>query len=343
MTNQDSNPQNDGQVASTTIAEELRAAFAAAETETKPEPVKEIKAPVEKEVPEPEDTEEEPSEESAEEETPEQVAEKEFPLIPNNWSEDEKQAFQTLLDSDNEDMRAAAEIFIERHNSMKKTFFKKTEELANVKKELKPIVDVFAPFEQHMKNNGVDKQTYITNMITWEMSLQKDPVNTVKKIMQTFNVRPEQIAPRDDFDLDDGLTDSHESAKVTKLEQELNLLRTQIANQPVLAQVRQFEEATDAQGKLLHPHFAEVKPIMGQLIQQGKAATLQDAYKKAIKVLDLQEEQATDEPDNAVDLDKIRQKLVKAKKASKGVTTKGSKTDFTSMSIKDELRARLNS
>jgi hypothetical protein len=331
MSNQDSNPQNDGQVANTTITDELRAAFAAAEVKPEAEPKEELETP---DVEEAEEVEEESSEDKAEKE-----AEKEFPLIPNNWSDEEKAAFQTLLDSDNEELKTAAEIFIERHNSMKKTFFKKTEELANVKKELKPIVDVFAPFEQHMKNNGVDKATYIKNMVTWEMSLQQDPVNTVKRIMDKFGVKPEQIAPRDEFDLTDGVDDD----TVSKLKQELQLLKTQIANQPVLAQVRQFEEATDAQGKLLHPHFAEVKPIMGQLIQQGKAATLEDAYKKAIKTLDLSEATVTDEPENAVDLDKIRQKLVKAKKASKGVTTKGSKSDFTSMSIKDELRARFNS
>lgn len=339
MSNQDSNPQNDGQVANTTIADELRAAFAAAEAE--PEVKPEVKPEPKEALPEPKEIDE-PEDESPEE-VAQKEAEKEFPLIPNNWSDDEKAAFQALLDSDNEELKTAAEIFIERHNSMKKTFFKKTEELANVKKELKPIVDVFQPFEQHMKNNGVDKATYIKNMVTWEMSLQQDPVGTVKKIMANFGVKPEQIAPRDEFSLDDDLTDVKANDTVTQLQKEIQLLKTQIANQPVLAQVRQFEEATDATGKLLHPHFADVKPIMGQLIRENKATTLEDAYKKAIKVLDLGEEAVNDEPDNAVDLDKIRQKLVKAKKASKGVTTKGSKSDFTSMSIKDELRARFNS
>lgn len=339
MENQNSNPQNDGQVAS--IADELRAAFAAAEQEPVEKPVKEPAKEPQEDAPKEDELEEESTEDA--EDIAEKEAEKEFPLIPNNWSEDEKAAFQTLLDSDNEDLKAAAEIFIERHNSMKKTFFKKTEELANVKKELKPITDVFAPFAETMKTNGVDKATYIKNMVTWEMSLQQDPVNTVKKIMANFGVKPQDIVPRDEFSFDEDLTDAKENDKVTKLERELQLLRTQIANQPVLAQVRQFEEATDAAGKLLHPHFADVKPIMGQLIQQGKATTLEDAYKKAIKALDLDEPVTHDEPDNAVDLDKIRQKLVKAKKASKGVTTKGSKSDFTSMSIKDELRARFNS
>lgn len=341
MSNQDSSPQNDGQVANETIADELKRAFAEAEkAEVKPTKEEPEESTTEKATEEPEKPEQET------EEAPEEAAEKEFPLIPNNWSKEEKETFQALLDSDDENVRAAADIFIERHNSMKKTFFKKTEELAEAKKELKPITDVFAPFEQHMKNNGVDKATYIKNMVTWEMSLQQDPVNTVKKIMNQFGVKPEQIAPRqkDEFSLDDDdLTYNDSNDKVKNLEKEILLLRTQIANQPVLAQVRQFEEATDATGKLLHPHFAEVKPIMGQLIQQGKAKTLEDAYKKAIKALDLGEDEPHDEPENAVDLDKIRQKLVKAKKASKGVTTKGSKQDFTSMSIKDELMARLKS
>ena len=351
----DSNPQ-DGQVAEqTTMAQEMKKAFLEAEQKETEDESDQSESTSEDDTseedgattPETERDDTDEGEDGSVEE-PEEAAEKEFPLIPNNWSDDEKKAFQDLLDSDEEGTRVGAEIMLERYNSFKKTFFEKTEQYAKDTKELKPIVELFQPFESTMTANGVDKSTYIKNMITWEMSLQKDPVNTVKSIMQKFGIRPEQISPkRDEYEFDDDLTteepDAKMSSRLDKIESENNTLRTQLANQPVLAQLRQFEEATDAKGKVLHPHFAEVRPIMGQLIQQGKVTTLQEAYTKAIKVLDLDVEVKSDDTDNAVDLDKIRQKVKKAKKASKGVTTKGGKADLTSMSLKDELRAHFKS
>ena len=369
MTTTDSNPQ-DGQVTedapkqeTTTMAEEMKKAFREAEqketedasSETGTEvPAEEGETSVSEEATEAEREDNDEGEDgrvdedddALSEEEAEAKTEEDFPLIPNNWSEQEKEAFQDLLDSDDEDKRVAAEILLERYNSFKKTYFKKTEELASQSKEMKPIIDLFQPFEATMTTNGVDKATYIKNMITWEMSLQRDPVNTLKQIAQKFNVPLENLSPqrkRDEYDFDEeDLTESLPNGKVNELEQEIAQLRTQIANQPIEAQIRQFEVATDAEGKLLHPHFAEVKPIMGQLIQQsGNTLTLENAYKKAIKVLDVNVEAESDDTETAIDLDKIRQKVKKAKKASKGVTTKGGKTDFTSMTLKDELKARM--
>ncbi len=359
MTETDSNPQ-DGQVTpeKQTLAQEMKQAFQDAEQKDEDNEDTEGKHEVstdegetsgDSDSTETEREDNEPSEDGSTEEVneSEEITEKEFPLIPNNFSKDEKEAFQEALDSDDEKTRVAAEIFLERHNSMKKTFFKKTEELADVKKQIKPIADLFAPFEATMTANGIDKVSYMKNMMTYEMNLHNNPVATIKEIMGKVGITMEQLTGRknDSFEFDDDLTDTSENVKLNQrldnLERDNTNLRTQVANQPVQAQLRQFEVATDAAGKLLHPHYAEVKPIMGQLIQQsGNTLTLDKAYHKAIKVLDVNVEVETDDTSSAVDLDKIRQKVKRSKKASKGVSTKGGKTDFTSMSIKDELKAR---
>ena len=286
---------------------------------------------------------EEEAEESQEDEQDEveDITEKEFPLVPNNWSKEEKEAFQKLIDSDDEDKRMAAEIMLERYNSFKKTFFDKTQEYSKNTKELKSINDVFAPVQQMMQANNVDKASYIKNMMQWESILARDPVNGVKAVMAKFNVKPSQIAPKDDeFDLDDDdLTEPSNNVNNNYAsKQELQEIRTAIANQPLMTQIAQFANATDSTGKSLHPRFEEVKPIMGQIIQSKKAATLEDAYRKAIKVIDDEEPQQ----ESAVDIDKIRQKVKRAKKASKGIKTSGSKADVSQMSIRDELIAKLS-
>lgn len=335
------------QVEQPTLREELATALKQAEQTQQEEAIEEQE---QQEPADLQETEEEVEDDGGEleeveedsEDTAEEIAEKEFPLIPNNWSEEEKEAFQALLDSDDDDKRMAAEIMLERYNSFKKTFFDKTHQYAKDTKEYKEINKVFEPVQQMMEQNNVDKASYIKNMMAWEYNLSKDPVNTVKAIMQKFNVRPEQIVPKeqDDFDFDDdGLTAERNNANNNYVsKQELEELRTAIANQPILAQIAQFANATDSSGKLLHPRFEEVKPIMGQIIQSKKATTLDDAYRKAIRVID-DEKPQQDEP--AIDIEKIKQKVKRAKKASKGVKTGGGKPDIAKMSIRDELIARL--
>lgn len=344
-------PQTTEQAApNTTLRDELVNALQQAET-PKEEPQEQEEAEIDEGS---SDAEEETEKESAEQEAEgaeegdeddeaEAKAEEEFPLIPNNWSQEEKDAFQGLLDSDDPDKRMAAEIMLERYNSFKKTFFEKTQQYAKETKEYKEINSVFEPVQQLMQTNGVNKADYIKNMMQWESMLARDPVNGVKAVMAKFGVKPEQIVPRkkDDFDFeDDDLTEDTNNVNNNYVsKQELEELRTAIANQPLLAQVAQFANATDSSGKLLHPRFEEVKPIMGQIIQTKKAATLEEAYRKAVKIFD-DEQPSDNEP--AVNIDKIRQKVKQARKAQKGVKTGSGKPDLSRMSIKEELMARMN-
>lgn len=301
----------------------------------------------------PEEVEEEDSEaeaEEAEEELDpiEAEAEELFGLIPKDWSEQEKTAFVELIESDDPKMKEAADVLLKRANDLKKGFFQKAEEFS---KEMKPIKEVFAPYEQFMKQTGLTKEQYITNMIAYEQGLAKQPVPTFRDIAQKFKIDPRQVWPElfqsnnDDYDLDfdEDLTQKpkNDTNEVDLLKNELSTLRNQIANQPMLEQIRQFEEATDAEGKRLHPHFAEVKQLMGQLILQGKAEDLNTAYSMATRAIGLEEDKKTqNEPSS--DLDEIRRKVSKAKKASKSVNTTGTKVDTSQMSIEDELRAKFN-
>ena len=50
--------------------------------------------------------------------------------------------------------------------------------------------------------------------------------------------------------------------------------------------VEQFSTKTDAEGKLIHPHFDKVRVKMGNLIDAGEAKGLDDAYAKAVRLDD---------------------------------------------------------
>ena len=50
--------------------------------------------------------------------------------------------------------------------------------------------------------------------------------------------------------------------------------------------ISQFEQAKDASGNPLRPHFADVRTDMGRLIASGAAQGLEDAYAKAVRMND---------------------------------------------------------
>jgi hypothetical protein len=323
----------EGQVAEQTqevsLADELRSHF---------EPKEEVKEET-KELPAEDKTE--PTEEAEEvEETAEKPevdeVEKEFPLVPKDWSAEEKQIFEDALNSEDEKTRLAAELFIERYNNFKKGFTKKSQEFSSKTKELTEINKIFEPFEGNLKANGITKTQYINDLIREAVGLNQNPAGKIKEWVKMYNLKPEQLG----FDEYSYLQDDEKSdtSELQQLKAEINSLRNQLHSAPVENQVRQFAEAKDEQGKPLHPHFNEVRGIMGNLISKNPDLTLDQAYKKAVKTIDIDLEQ---EPE-AINLDRIREKVAKAKKASKGVKTNGGKIDFSEMSLTDELKARFN-
>lgn len=59
-----------------------------------------------------------------------------------------------------------------------------------------------------------------------------------------------------------------------------------LTQQQLTSQIESFKTATDANGQALYPHFDVVRPAMGQLLAEGKASSLEDAYKQAVKPLE---------------------------------------------------------
>lgn len=316
----------------TTIREELTAALEAAQNTEPQEAQEEV---VEEVAAEPEVEDNNETDEIADK------VEDEYPLIPKDMSEEERDIIQALLDSDDEEKQLAGEVLIKRYNDLKKGFYNKSKEFAEKTKAMDEINQVFQPFEQMMQQSGVSKAQYMQNMIQWEQALHSRPVETVQMIMQKFGVKPEQLGIQNkDFDFDDEY-DTNDNNEIAQLKTELQQLRSQVANQPVQAQLSQFEQATDpSTGELKHPYFKEVAPIMGTLIQTGKAKTLEEAYSKAIKAVNI--ESSEPEP-KAVNVDELKQRIAKARKASKAVNNKGgSRVDYSKMSIREELAARMN-
>lgn len=353
---------NNTPAAEPTLAEALKAEFAKAEEADKP--AAKTKAPAtEKSAKEPEQPEagEDDSEESTsdeeekvnieesetEEDKLEKEVEKEFPLIPKDWSQDEKDAFQALLDSGDENQKAAAEIFIERYNLLKKGFYNKTREYSDKKKEFAAVDEIFKPIDGKMKELNLSKPAYIQDLVNWDKLINTNPVEGIKKLIDRAGLKPEQIFPKsanlDNIDWDEDFTEDEKSAnnQVTELQKTVQKLENQLANLPIETQIRQFQEAKDSEGKLLHPHFKTASPIMGGLMQSNPKLTMEQAYKKALTTLDVEDDVA-DTPENTLKAtNELREKVAKARRAAKGSKPSNGKPDTANMSLAEELGARI--
>jgi hypothetical protein len=77
--------------------------------------------------------------------------------------------------------------------------------------------------------------------------------------------------------------------QVAALHGELQSIKTTIAQQQMAEMdnaIKAFADAKDVSGNARHPHFQDVRAEMGRLMAAGIAATLDDAYAKAIRTND---------------------------------------------------------
>jgi hypothetical protein len=111
--------------------------------------------------------------------------------------------------------------------------------------------------------------------------------------------------------------------QVAALQHELSTIKSTLTQQQMAqmdAEIRSFAEAKDAAGNPTRPHFNDVRTEMGRLMQAGIAATLDDAYAKAIRTNDavwakVQAEQAAARAKQA-EADEAKRREAQAKAAA---------------------------
>ena len=116
--------------------------------------------------------------------------------------------------------------------------------------------------------------------------LSSNPQETLQQLAKEYGVDLNQVAQ------DQPYIDEH----TQMLQSQLSQMQQQIQNQEaqrqqeqanrVLEQARAFEFETDAEGKPLHPHVADVANEMLGLMQAGYAQDFKTAYDKAIRMND---------------------------------------------------------
>jgi len=305
----------------------------------KPEEVVEEVEEVEEEAVADEVTEEEVVEDQPQEEEKEE----EFKLIPKEWTKKEQESFQDALD--NPDLKEAAEAFISRYESLRKDYHKKAGERADFAKRVSSIDDIFdSNAKEALRQKGMSEADYLKSLINVEKSLIANPADTIKKLAEIYKVDLKQTVSN----TDDGVIDYDKT--LAEMKQELADIKNEKANTKaqtaakeeayIAKQVKDFEFAIDDTGESKYPLFKEVKTEMGNLINEGKAKTLEEAYEMSptVKLKRLEE---LKELESREDLEAEKRRVVKAKKAAKGINNKRIVTKQpVKMSLEDRLKQR---
>lgn len=226
------------------------------------------------------EAETEPAEGEAE--TPEgQEGEDRFPA---HWSADMQEKFAALP----EDAQAAVREWDEAAYSR---LHGRLSEQGRVISALRPIGDTLEQYRHTFESRGLEPQKAVESLLAAQDALDRDPVGALHQIAQVYGVDLAQVYGQKPQSEDHGRGDAPMDAQtaalqqhIAHLEQQLNAIRTETAQE---RQLRQAQEVQEAQGHISQwaqakPHFEEVRQTMARLIEAGEAQSLEDAYDKAV-------------------------------------------------------------
>tara|TARA_R100000900_G_scaffold128726_1_gene104477 strand:+ start:1405 stop:2535 length:1131 start_codon:yes stop_codon:yes gene_type:complete len=224
-----------------------------------------------------EDSEENPDNVEASENSTESKLE-----APKNWSDDVKKVFDTLP-------RESQEFMIKRDKEMTSDYTKKTQDLAEQRKNIEALDKVLQPARQNIQATGIGEAEYISRLLNADQALRTNPKMALRQLAQGYGINLSSLEDESESWNDPDPQYAQLLQQNQQIMAELNQFKQQNM-QSTVAQteqtVEQFSTKTDADGNLLHPHFDKVRVKMGNLIDAGEAKGLDDAYAKAVRLDD---------------------------------------------------------
>jgi hypothetical protein len=216
---------------------------------------------------------------------------------PTHWSQADKDKFKTQPPE-------VQSFILDRFKAMEGDYTKKTQAIAELKKEYGPVDEMFAPHKEVLRQKGFTPKTLIEAWANVEQKLAGGPdsaVDVIRGLVSGYNIPPEKIAaalgiarqavqnnvqqqptavqngqvvplpPEVQKTIDDLRN------KVGTFEQKFGTIEQREAQAAAAAKladeqraegiVTEFKEAKDAKGNRLHEHFEEVEGLMTELAQ----------------------------------------------------------------------------
>ena len=264
-----------------TVAETLAKTLQSFEGETESE-APEAEADTLPEPPEQQPEADEPDEANDDDEAddePAEAAELEALPAPNHWPKDFAAKFEALD-------APAQHMFMERYKDLEGDYTKKTQAISKYKKRQDAFDEIMAPFKSQFERAGMDDVGAVRQLLAAHDYLRKDPANAINWLASQYGVDIGAIGN------DPALEDEFADPQVKQLQQQVAQLTGFIQNQQTQQQsheaastqsfIDQFSQETDASGNPMHPHFEQVRSVMGSLISSGNATDLKSAYDMAV-------------------------------------------------------------
>lgn len=233
---------------------------------------------------------------------------------PQHWSAKDRDEFGKIPGE-------YQSLIMRRHKEMEADYTRKTQDIAEVRRNWDVIAKEFEPFKQILTMNGTDEVATIKRYIAIDKSLNTNPLATIKWLAGQYNV--------DLGSFKDESGESYIDPDTRQLREQnqqlvgrINQIEAKFQQKDSLSvhdQIKAFEEERDSAGNLKYPHFQDVRHHMSVLFGNGNIKTLAEAYESAVwaskdtrqKLLQA-ENRAKLSKQNEMD----KQKAVQAKKAA---------------------------
>jgi len=233
--------------------------------------------------------EETPEEEASTSEEPEEEAEEteeskeDTPVsAPENWNEDDRKMFDSLPNE-------AQDRLLKREKEMTADYTRKTQDLAEQRKELEALNKVLEPARQNIAATGIGEAEYVSRLLNADAALRQNPKVALQQLAQGYGVNLESLNTESESWNDPDPQIAQLQKQVLDVKGELNQFKqhnVQSARNETENHIKTFSEEKDAEGKSKHPHFEKLRVKMGNLIDAGEAKNLDEAYTKSIRLDD---------------------------------------------------------
>lgn len=254
-------------------------------------------------------------EEPADEETPAETTESEGEeppaatvQAPEHWHPEDHDFLAGLPDDD------ARQRVIDWRKAYERAGSRKFEEAAEARRLQGEINSIFRPFEQDLALSGMTPSDAIRRLVATEQQIRQDPLGGIARLASHYGSAAAGTAqarelvqhiasalkvdigasaeqpgqgqePPDPRDtrlkaLEEHIARQEQAARMSEQE------RHQHAVQSAGTSIQTFAEARDENGRLAHPHFEAVRPVMAALIHAaastGTEINLDEAYQRAV-------------------------------------------------------------
>jgi hypothetical protein len=224
---------------------------------------------------------------------------------PTHWSQADKDKFKAQAPE-------AKAFILDRLKAMEGDYTRKTQEIANFKKEYGPVDEMFAPHKDVLRQKGFTPRSLIEAWANVETKLAAgtdSAVEVIKGLMQGYQIPVEKLASalgitrqqaaqvqQQPGQQPTAVENGQVVALPPQVEAELKALREQVGSfgqkfqtieqreaqqrratelqqeQAVENQVNEFRNSKDDKGNLMHPHMAEVEGMMTALANAALAS-----------------------------------------------------------------------